>query len=138
MNSKPQKPEEEKKAKEKRFTKEKVKKTMPKVLGFAVIVAISVAFSDVSFAQLGHDFFMKFFDFALQEEDEGQYLYTLPPSEERAELMKEAAGTQTPGTDENEAEEDAAAASDHTDAVNGDETEAPPSNEAAAEEEADE
>lgn len=80
---------------------------MLKVIGFVVIVAISVAFSNVSFAQLGHDFFMKFFDFVLQEEDdEGKYLYTLPPSEERAEMEKEAAGTDTPEESEESEDED--------------------------------
>ncbi len=66
--------------------KEKLKKMLPKIACFVVIVAIAVAFRSVSFTQIGHDFFITIFEKALgindKPEDEDA-IYTLPPDDEK-------------------------------------------------------
>lgn len=66
--------------------KEKLKKMLPKIAGFVIIVAIAVACSSVNLAQIGHDFFMNIFETALgindKPEDEDA-IYTLPPDNEK-------------------------------------------------------
>lgn len=66
--------------------KEKLKKMLPKIACFVVIVAIAVACRSVSFTQIGHDFFITIFEKALginEKPEDEDAIYTLPPDDEK-------------------------------------------------------
>ena len=84
-------------AMENKKNNEEKKKKMLRVLGKVLLVAaalgISIAFSDINFVQKGHDFFMGFLRFTLNQPEEEAPVYTMEPESTASAAPSE---TETP------------------------------------------